>query len=171
MQVSQIPQEQLNINPDGISELIHYFGWTIYCWTGWKGTSGVAGYDSDEPCIVCGKGFSKGDRLKLDQATPYRHWSCVHPPEYKDRHMAQWVASKWDGTKWRHAEVNVDNLQVGKLLGGEYRKGDSFNVSMDGEFITEDTPQYQKDMLKEAGLSRMYLVIDELNAEDLRRRI
>lgn len=181
-----IPKEQLDLKPEGIYELIYYNGWTIYGWTGWKGTKSKFGVNSkkynaswgdltvDEfndagtknPCLVCGNPAKYGDLVIISQGTrAINHYACVNGDK-PDRHMGQWLASKWTGDKWQYAGVNVDNLVVDKLIGSEYRKGDSFEVSIDGEFITEDTSYALKIIAKEDGLSKMYEVIDEINERE-----
>lgn len=184
----EIPEQQSSIKPEGIAQLIHHAGWTIYCWTGWKGTKSKLGVNdsaygfryndelsieefnkggSDNPCRICNNPAKYGDIVIISQSTKaINHYACVNGDK-PDRHMGQWLASKWTGDKWRHAEVNVDNLAVGKLTGGEYRKGDSFEVTTEGEFITENTSDTLKTIAKKDGLSKMYDVINEINAKEI----
>ena len=75
--------------------------------------------------------------------------------------MGQWVALKGETRETvRYMEVNVDNLIAGHLIGKEYKRGEDFPVSLEGEFITERTPEDRKEAAKAAGLNYLKFLID-----------
>ena len=155
------------IKPDGIPEVIEHNNWTIWCWTGWKGTKSKALVSRLEPCAVCGIPFEEGVPIELTQSRRPRHWLCAHPDNAPDRLMGQWVAIKGEGSSARYMEVNVDNLIAGFIDGREYKRGESFSVSTEGEFITEHTPDAVREVARQIGLQRLKYLIDQTEAREV----
>ena len=149
------------IEPLGIPEVIQRHGWIIWCWTGWKGTKTAALSNSRKSCSLCSNGIREGDIIEAAQGLEPRHWRCVYPDNQRDRHMGQWLAAR----NGRYLEVNVDNLQASYITGIEYRSGESFPVSTEGEFITEDTPYALKEIAKLEGLKKMHALIEEMECQ------
>jgi hypothetical protein len=150
----------LRIEPHGIPELIPYRDWIIWGWTGWKGTKTKALLDGE--CWKCGKCLAVGEDVYVSISTPRMHWLCQHPDNPPDRHMGQWLAIAGSSRKdARYMEVNVDNLQFAFLIGKEYRRGEDFPVSIEGEFITEFTSESEKEKAKSAGLVYLKSLIDK----------
>ena len=161
----------MKIEPEGIPELIKHNGWTIWRWTGWKGTKSVL--DNGIPvtvapgCCVCGQPMIDGQIIKLDQGQLPHHWLCAHPDNPPDRLMGQWLAIKGEGPSARYMEVNVDNIVVGFISGGEYKRGESFPISTEGEFITEHTPDAAREIARQIGLQQLKCLIDRAEASEV----
>ena len=152
------------IKPCGIPRCIRFKSWTIWAWTGWKGTKSVLdnGIPEDQAplCVVCNKPMVDGQVVKMSQCADPIHWLCAHPDDPPDRLMGQWLAVKSEGAAAQYMEVNVDNLVAGLINGGKYRRGDEFLISTEGEFITEHTPEVGREAAKQAGLLWMKHLID-----------
>jgi hypothetical protein len=161
----------MKFEPDGIPNLIDHNGWTIWCWTGWKGFKSVLsnGVAPDEAprCVICGKPMIDGEIIEWSQARLPRHWTCAFPDNPPDRLMSQWLAVKGSGCDARYMEVNVDNLVAGFIDGGEYKPGECFPISPEGEFITEHTPDAQREIAKQIGLQRLKYLIDQAEAKEV----
>ena len=152
------------IKPDGIPEVIEHNNWIIWGWTGWKGTKSKVLASWMESCTICGIPFEEGVPIELVQSRRPRHWLCVHPDNAPDRLMGQWLAVKGEEPNVRYMEVNVDNIVAGFISGGEYKRGESFPVSIEGEFITEHTPDAVREVARQIGLQRLKYLIDQAEA-------
>lgn len=165
--INEISQEQLNIVLCRMDNLIHYKGWTIYQWTGWKyeSKSLFAANDStvwrvhwgswftpDDynefaklyPCSACKASVKHGDFVVMkNEEKSADHYSCLYG-DRPDKLTAEWVATKLIGNdKWNHLTIDVDS--------------------------TEDADDVSKDAKKEDGLVRLYELIDSTeNANEIR---
>lgn len=164
----------MKLEPEGIPELIEHNGWTIWRWTGWKGTKSVVlesiSADCAKTCVVCHAPMLAGNVIELVQHRLPRHWICEYPDNRPDRIMGQWLAVKGEHFMARHMEVNVDNLVARFIVasfinGGEYKSGDSILVSTEGEFITEHTPDAAREIARQIGLERLKYLIDQVEAQ------
>ena len=161
----------MKLEPCGIPEIISHNSWFIYEWTGWKGEKSVVSAhvsaDWAKTCVLCHDPMLAGDVIELSQARLPRHWICAHPDNQPDRLMGQWLAVKGEHYLARYMEVNVDNLVAGFISGGEYKRGDRFPVSTEGEFITEHTPDAAREVAKKIGLERLKYLIDQVEANEV----
>ena len=161
----------MKLEPWGIPEIIPHNSWLIYGWTGWKGTKSVVhedvSADRAQTCMVCHDPMLAGDVIELTQARLPRHWICAHPDNQPDRLMGQWLAVKGEHSGARRMQVNVDNLVGGFIDGGEYKRGDCFPVSAEGEFITEHTPDAARETARQIGLARLKYLIDQAETKEV----
>ena len=156
----------MKLKPFGIPRLIQHKGWTIWKWTGWKGSKGLADHNLGE-CHICNKPILDGHSICVEQAMPYTHWTCKYPHNPIDRIMGQWLAQKGESPHARYMYVNVDNTHPGYMDGGEYLRGDSFPISIGGEAITEHTPDAVREIAKQLGLKRLKYLIGQIEAREV----
>ena len=161
----------MNIEPEGIPAVIEHNGWVIYGWTGWKGTKHILGNGivaAEAPlCLICNQRMVDGQAIQLKQGYRPLHWICAHPDNPPDRIMGQWLAAKGEGPDARFMEVNVDNLVAAFINGREYKRGESFPVSIEGAFITEHTPDAAREAARQIGLQRLKDLIDQIEAREV----
>ena len=108
-----------------------------------------------------------GDVIELAQGRRPRHWRCAYPNNPPDRLMGQWLAVKGEHSWARYMEVNVDSLVASFINDGEYKRGDSFPVSTEGEFITEHTSDAAREVARQIGLQRLKYLIDAAEAQEV----
>ena len=130
------------IEPDGIPVLIEIYGWTIWSWTGWKGSKLKALCDSSRKCPICHVGFSEGDYITWTiRSHEFTHWLCSYPSNPPDRLVAQWLACAGD----RRIGASVDALDQDAVI-LEYRPGDEFPIREGVVEITENTSEHDKQL-------------------------
>lgn len=143
-----------------------YRGWTVWEWTGWKGTKAVA--DRDYECDRCDVVIRKGDPIFVSQAILRpAHWMCAHPDNALDEQHAQWLAYKGEGDSRRYIVAQCADMVIANIPASEYRKGESFEVVPSEYAINERTPGDIKEKAKTAGLARLERLIDRIEGEDV----
>lgn len=145
------------LEPCGIPKLIDYRGWTIWCWTGWKGTKSKVLVDR-ESCHICGNNFITGQEIYLPQSVPPVHWTCQYPDNPRDTLQAQWLASR----NGRFLMSNCAVMTMAEIPAAEYERGECFEIVPEHFAITEDTPEDIRESAKKVGFERLKLLINQI---------
>ena len=157
---------RVSSKPEGIPEFIHYRGWTIWAWTGWKGTKAKVSknWTIGGECFQCGKPFVAGESLYVTQGRPPSHWICTYPDNPLDTLQAQWLARK---NVERFIMANCAVMPIADIPASEYRRGECFDIVPEEFAVNENTSEPDREKAKQAGFERIKLLIDQLEEEPL----